>query len=612
MKFFRRFQSGLMKKFGLAGMAVALVALVLPQATAAFPLLQTGPYEVTVTFTSVAPDPAYVDQAVTMTVQVAAVDPTAGVPSGVVRIDSGDTALCTVTLDAAGQASCTRSWPTPGEVPLKAVYLGLSPYLPGVSADEYLTVQPKILPLVVIQSHIPDPSILNRFVDVSVSVGPDTPVATGNVTVFRGSSATCLAAERLTAADSCTGALDSSGSMTCALSLSEAGNVNLCAYYEGDIPHVEGVSAPVSHRVSEANTFTTITGTAPNPSLVGQSVMVSFVVTSPDGAPSGSVTVRSGGLSCTATVAEGQCALVFTTPHLQTLVAEYGGDTGAQTPLDPSTSDPFTHRVNAPPTNIQLSGSHVEGYRSAGQYVGTLSTSDPNPDETHVYTLVAGAGDSSNARFTIADEGLFTADGFTPGEQLQIRVRSTDPAGLFVEETFVLSVEGEVLLPNTGFPAGRVTELPAGRVQPVGQAMGGLMLEIPRLGLLTEVVGVPRAEQSWDTDWLAEQVGWLEGTAFPTWNGNAVLVAHNVLRSGLPGPFGELEQLQRGDRLIIHVYGQAVVYDVHSVQWIEPQDASVLGHSEESTLTLLTCASYDEGSGSYRHRLAIQAALADH
>ncbi len=602
----------MLKKIGVIGTAVALIALVLPQATAAFPLLQTGPYTTLVTFTAITPNPAYVEQAVTLAVKVTAEDPTAGIPSGVVRVESGTTLLCTLTLDAAGQASCTQSWPAAGEVPLKAVYMGSSPFLPGVSEDEYLTVVPKIIPQVAIQTHIPNPSILNRFVHVSVSVGPASPAPVGSVTVFRSSSATCLAADRLIAADSCTSLLDESGAMTCSLALTAVGDVNLCAYYEGDVAHTEGVSAPVTHRVSDSNTFTTITSTDPNPSLLAQSVMVHFTVTSPDGNPSGNVTVTSGSQSCTATVATGQCALVFMAPHIQTIVAEYAGGVDGAVTLDPSVSDPYQHRVNVRPTDISLSNNTVEGYRSAGLYVGSFSTADANIDETHVYALVSGVGSDDNGRFSITDTGLFTADGFTPGEGLSIRVRSTDPAGLSVEEVFALSVNGEVLLPNTGFPAGRVTAALSGAAHPALQAAGGIELEIPRLGLRTEIVGVPRADDSWDTDWLAEQAGWLEGTAFPTWQGNAVLVAHNFLRSGLPGPFAALDQLRVGDRLLVHVYGQVVAYEVQSVRQIDPQDASILEHSDESTLTLLTCAAYDEEAGEYRYRVAVQAVLAKH
>ncbi|MBN1371364.1 MAG: sortase [Anaerolineaceae bacterium] len=602
----------MLKKIGGLVVAVALIALVLPQATAAFPLLQTGPYTTVVTFTAITPNPAYVEQLVNLTVQVTAEDPTAGIPSGVVRIESGSTLLCTLPLDPAGQATCTQSWLAAGEVPLKAVYMGSSPFLPAVSEDEYLTIQSKIIPVVEIQSHIPNPSILNRLVDVSVSVGPASPVPGGSVTVFRASSATCLATERLTAVDSCTGMLDGSGGMSCSLALTSVGDVNLCGYYEGDVAHVEGVSAPAIHRVSLSNTFTTITSTDPNPSLLGQSVMVHFSVTSPDGSPSGDVMVTSGSQSCTATVAVGQCALVFNTPHIQTIVAGYAGGTDGAVTLDPSVSDPYQHRVNVPPTDISLSDNTVDAYRSAGLYVGSFSTTDANVDETHVYTLVSGAGSEDNSRFSIADTGLFTADGFTPGEGLSIRIRATDPAGLTYEEVFNLSVNGEVLLPNTGFPAGRVTAVRHGGSQTAVHASTGVELEIPRLNLRTEIVGVPRADDSWDTDWLAKQAGWLEGTAFPTWEGNSVLVAHNYLRSGLPGPFAELDQLRAGDRLLVYVYGQVVVYEVQSVQRIDPQDASVLEHSNDSTLTLLTCASYDEEAGEYRFRVAVQAILAEH
>ena len=54
----------------------------------------------------------------------------------------------------------------------------------------------------------------------------------------------------------------------------------------------------------------------------------------------------------------------------------------------------------------------------------------------------------------------------------------------------------------------------------------GIYLEIPKLGVYTEIVGIPYTESGWDVTWLWKQAGYLQGTAFPTWKGNTVLTSH--------------------------------------------------------------------------------------
>ena len=57
--------------------------------------------------------------------------------------------------------------------------------------------------------------------------------------------------------------------------------------------------------------------------------------------------------------------------------------------------------VNEAPTDIALSGSSVPENQASGTTVGTLSATDPDAADTHSYSLVAGAGSTDNASFTI-------------------------------------------------------------------------------------------------------------------------------------------------------------------------------------------------------------------
>jgi uncharacterized repeat protein (TIGR01451 family) len=110
-----------------------------------------------------------------------------------------------------------------------------------------------------------------------------------------------------------------------------SGPHTISAFYGGSAIHLPSsnsgsvtVGAP-----SAADTTTTITGHSPNPSLVGQPVTISFAVAAvapAAGTPSGSVTVTDGTISCTATVAAGQCALTFASAGSHSLTASYAGD----------------------------------------------------------------------------------------------------------------------------------------------------------------------------------------------------------------------------------------------------------------------------------------------
>ena len=85
--------------------------------------------------------------------------------------------------------------------------------------------------------------------------------------------------------------------------------------------------------------------------------------------------------------------------------------------------------ANNPPTDIGLAPATVAESVPIGTVVGTLSTTDPDPGDTHTYALVAGVGDGDNALFTVVGDQLQTAaalDFETLGSPLNIRVETTD------------------------------------------------------------------------------------------------------------------------------------------------------------------------------------------
>lgn len=165
-------------------------------------------------------------------------------------------------------------------------------------------------------------------------------------------------------------------------------------------------------------------------------------------------------------------------------------------------------------------------------------------------------------------------------------------------------------LPDTGFAPGMVTHLPASSRRPAAAQPGELSLEVPDLGINIPIVGAPQDESgSWNLDWLANQAGYLEGTAFPTHAGNSVLAGHAALANGQPGPFSRLSSLAWGNTIIIHAWGERYIYSVRSIQSVPAEDTSALRHEDQPWLTLITCQKYDDQQKRYQERLVVSAVL---
>ena len=163
-------------------------------------------------------------------------------------------------------------------------------------------------------------------------------------------------------------------------------------------------------------------------------------------------------------------------------------------------------------------------------------------------------------------------------------------------------------LPATGFAPGVVTPLKARQEVEYTEA-GGLELEIAKLGIHIPILGIPQQDSSWDVSWLWDQAGWLQGTAFPTFDGNSVLTGHVYNADGMPGPFVNLRNLRYGDEIVVHAFGYRYVYQVQTNRYALPSQTSALAASEDRIITLITCSGFDEQLDSYRYRVVVQAVL---
>ncbi len=106
--------------------------------------------------------------------------------------------------------------------------------------------------------------------------------------------------------------------------------------------------------------------------------------------------------------------------------------------------------VNEAPTAVALSPAVVDERLPSGQTVGTLTTSDPEPGDTHTYTLVAGPGDGDNADFVINGSQVRTASVLlrADGATRTIRIATTDAGGLRHEAAVEIGVAGVPVAPT--------------------------------------------------------------------------------------------------------------------------------------------------------------------
>ncbi|MFJ7669425.1 cadherin domain-containing protein [Lysinibacillus sp. NPDC097195] len=96
--------------------------------------------------------------------------------------------------------------------------------------------------------------------------------------------------------------------------------------------------------------------------------------------------------------------------------------------------------VNESPTNITLNSNAVTENQPLGTIVGTLSTTDPDTQETFTYSLVQGALDNNS--FTIVGNELRTNSSFDyeAKNSYSVRINVTDKGGFTFEKVFTILI----------------------------------------------------------------------------------------------------------------------------------------------------------------------------
>ncbi|WP_048324300.1 CARDB domain-containing protein, partial [Crocosphaera watsonii] len=97
--------------------------------------------------------------------------------------------------------------------------------------------------------------------------------------------------------------------------------------------------------------------------------------------------------------------------------------------------------INESPTDVEISNNLVNENSPNNAVIGTLSTIDPNLDDTHTYRLL----DSAEGRFYIDGNQLKVANGtllnFEETSSYDIKVQTIDPAGLSFDKTLTIDLQ---------------------------------------------------------------------------------------------------------------------------------------------------------------------------
>ncbi|MEN4011986.1 MAG: class D sortase [Bellilinea sp.] len=108
-------------------------------------------------------------------------------------------------------------------------------------------------------------------------------------------------------------------------------------------------------------------------------------------------------------------------------------------------------------------------------------------------------------------------------------------------------------------------------------------IQIPAIGVDAPVVQGDGWEQ------LKKGVGQMIGSPNPGQKGNLVLSAHNDVFGEI---FRDLDQLQKGDEIIVYTSQRAYVYVVTQTQLVEPTRVEVMAPTREAVVTLISCYPY--------------------
>ncbi len=342
-------------------------------------------------------NPSLFGQAVTFTATVAAVSPGAGTVAGTVEFFDGVTSLGTVTLVSGSATSAAITNFGVSTHSITAVYSGDSSFVTSTSTAVSQVVN-KASSATGLTSSV-NPSVFGQPIIFTATVTGSSGTPSGTITFKNG----------LTTLGTAT--LNGSGLATFSTStLAVGSSYSITAEYGGDSSFVTSTCSAVSQVVNKASSATVLIA-APNPSVFGESVSFTALVTGSFGTPSGTITFKNGLTTLGTGTLNGSGVTTFSTSSLAvgssySITAEYGGDSNFVT----STSSAVNQVVNLATANTPNFGTptstvdgftvQISNYVVAFTYGGTATTGTVSISGAVVTVTGVAANTSSTATIT--------------------------------------------------------------------------------------------------------------------------------------------------------------------------------------------------------------------
>lgn len=139
---------------------------------------------------------------------------------------------------------------------------------------------------------------------------------------------------------------------------------------------------------------------------------------------------------------------------------------GTWTPDIASGTPVVEYTLNSAPTDISLSATSINENVAGNSIIGTLSTTDADAGDTHVYSLVSGTGDTDNSSFSISGTNLLinNSPDFETKSSYSVRIQTDDGTDTYAK-AFTINVN------NIDPPT--VTTAPASDIAAKSATLGG-------------------------------------------------------------------------------------------------------------------------------------------
>jgi sortase A len=271
---------------------------------------------------------------------------------------------------------------------------------------------------------------------------------------------------------------------------------------------------------------------------------------------------------------------------------------------------------------------HLERFRNTGRVV-TLAPELENPLHDHLHSSTQAEADINDLQAPLGERTKRTLDRFLLAIEILavigliviiyngiqiLRDLNTQFAESFIPSTLtptplimpVILPSGHTPPDSAGGAQPNEAEIPA-HLLPLYQSMSiipiptpgpeqAIQIQIPSISVDAPVVQGDGWEQ------LKKGVAQHAGSADPGQLGNMVVSAHNDVFGEI---FRDLDQLERGDQIIIYTPQHSFTYIITNIQIVKPTDTEVMAATPNPTVTLISCYPYMIDN----QRIVVQASL---